>query len=404
MVRNFPRCKKTIMTHPKGTMLVFVLMLLTIILAMVVYSVDVAFMQLARTELRAAVDAAAKAAAGELSSSNGDESKAIEAGILVASKNEVAGTPLILEETDFEFGQSSEQLDGTWKFIADATPFTTVRVTGLKSASTKSGPVNLFFAPVFGNKAFTPQSVSVASQFKQELVLVIDRSHSMTFDDSGINWAYPAGIPSSDVNNDGSINSTDAFLSPPHPTNSRWAQLSRAVATFISTVKKRNVTPKIALVTWASERGVGTNEYNLTGQTFPAVIRDQDLGKNFDSIMSSIYDRGTQYMLGHTNLSAGIDEGVAVIVEQASLDSKKTLIVMTDGEWNTGRDPVDAARSAKAMGIVIHTITFLDTADQATMIDVAEVTGGRHFHASNATELEAVFNELAHTLPVALIQ
>lgn len=401
---NHIQIKNTKAPHRQGTMLVFVLMLLTVILVMVVYSVDVAFMQLARTELRAAVDASAKAAAGELSLSNGNKSMASAAGILAASKNEVAGVPLKLAVGDFEFGQAVEQNDGTWLFQLEHQPYTAVRVTGLKSASTNSGPVNLFFAPIFGNDTFTPQSISVASQFKQELVLVIDRSHSMTWDDSGVEWDYPPGIPESDVYNDGILDWKDSFLSPPHSTDSRWAQLSSSVAKFLQIMDQRTVTPNIALVTWASYLDSNTTEGQLTGETFPAVNRDVNLGTDFSAIMSKITDRGNQYMLGRTNLSAGIDEGVAVVVDQASPDSKKTLVVMTDGQWNTGRDPVLAAQDAKALGIVIHTITFLSVDAQTTMIDVAEVTGGRHFHASNATELDAIFEELARTLPVALTQ
>ncbi len=402
-MRNYSQKKNTIRTHRIGAMLIFVLMLLTVILAMVVYSVDVAFMQLARTELKAAVDSAAKAAAGELANTNGDKTQAIAAGILAASRNEVAGASLQLVDSDFEFGQAIEQNDGTWDFLENATPYTSVRVTGLKSSGTNSGPVNLFFAPIFGSGTFTPQSISVASQFKQDLVLVIDRSHSMAFDDSGVDWVYPTGVPNRDVNRDGTTNWIDALLTPPHPRNSRWAQLSRAVATFLLEVNRRNVKPDLALVTWASYLGTNTTESILTGgQTYPAMNRDIDLGSNFGTLMSSIRGRGNLYMLGGTNLSAGIDEGVAIIATQGRPDAKKTLIVMTDGLWNTGRDPLEAAQDAVDEGIVIHTITFLDRADQTTMIDVAELTGGRHFHASNAVELDAIFNELARTLPVAL--
>ena len=386
----------------QGSMLVFVLMLLVVILAMVVYSVDIAFMQLARTELRGAVDAAAKAAAGELALTDGNKEKAVAAGILAASRNKVAGAPLLLESGDFEFGQAVQQNDGGWDFTKGLTPYTSVRVTGLKSSRTKSGPVNLFFAPIFGSGAFTPQSVSVASHFKQEIVLVIDRSHSMAFDDSGVDWVYPAGIPTHDVNKDGKTNWIDGLLTPPHPTQSRWAQLSGAVATFVKTVKKRKQVPNVGLVTWASYLGPTTTESKLTGKTFPAVSFDEKLGKNFGAIMSRLNGRGNKYMLGGTNLSAGIDAGMTMMDKEADPDSKKTLIVMTDGQWNTGRDPVLAAKDANAAGIVIHTITFLDKADQSTMITVAQVTGGRHFHASNAAQLEAIFDELARMLPVAL--
>ncbi len=107
-------------------------------------------------------------------------------------------------------------------------------------------------------------------------------------------------------------------------------------------------------------------------------------------------------MVGATNLSAGIDEGVAVLQSQSREDARKSMIVMTDGQWNAGRHPVDAADDANSLGITIYTITFLDKADQTTMQQVAEATGGRHYHASNSEQLQAIFDELARSLPVAL--
>ncbi len=375
----------------KGAMLIFVLALLVVVLAMVVFSVDIAFMQLARTELHAVTDAAAKAAAGELANTNGDKVKAIEAGIRIANLNEVAGKPLKLIESDFEFGQSVKQTDGSWLFQPNAIPYTAVRVTGAKVSGSASGPVNLFFAPIFGQNVFSPTHVSIASEFDQDLVLVIDRSHSMCFDESGVDWNYPDGV-----------DEDNTYYAPPHPTQSRWAKLSSAINTFLVTVKTIEIPPHVALVTWASEFGPGSNEANETGQTWPAVSRDVDLGTDYDGIENIIQQRGSNTMVGATNLAAGIDEGVAVLISQSRADAKRSLIVMTDGQWNTGRHPVDAAEDANSYGITIYTITFLDKADQSTMQQVAEATGGRHYHASNADQLQAIFDELARSLPVAL--
>lgn len=376
-----------------GAMLLFVLALLIIIFAMVVYSVDVAFMQLARTELQAVTDAAAKAAAGELARTNGDHKQAQKVGIEVAAANQVAGAPLMLQNKDFEFGQAFEQSDGTWAFTPNVLPFTSVRVTASKSADSKSGPVQLFFAPLFGQNTFSPMHVSVASQFEQELVLVIDRSHSMCFDESGVDWSYPDGS-----------SGTSAYLAPPHSTGSRWAKLARAIETFISTLGTVQYPPQVALVTWASTFSQTSFETQQTGIIWNAVERDVSLGQSFEAIQNVIDRRGGNPMLGGTNLSAGIDEAAQLLSSQGSPDARKAMIVMTDGQWNRGRDPLEAALDAKALGIAIHTITFLDKADQSTMEQVAIAAGGRHFHASNSTELNAIFKELALMLPVALTQ
>lgn len=425
----------------KGAMLIFVLALLVLVLVMVVFSVDIAFMQLSRTELRAAVDAAAKAAAGELTLTNGDKKKAAAKGILAASENVVAGKQLLLEEADFEFGQAVENKNGVWVFKKNRQPYTSVRVTAEKSTASKSGPVDLFFAPILGSDTFSPSQVAVASQFQQEIVLCIDRSHSMTFDDSGVSWSYPSGVLGVDFNGDGSINSNDPLLSYPDPYNSRWAQLTAAVDSFISIIEDRDHPPRVGLVTWGSEIGTSTYEYRLTGQTVPAVIMNTPLEKASGSkeippgqlfnllgkvltpgemfkhlramypssrtphgtkIMDALFGHGSQFMHGGTNLSAGLDAAVNLLDTQGDPDAKKVVVLLTDGQWNRGRDPIEAATDANAKDIIVHTITFLDAAEQTTMKNVAEKTGGRHFHASSATQLKAIFEELARTLPVAL--
>jgi hypothetical protein len=55
-------------------------------------------------------------------------------------------------------------------------------------------------------------------------------------------------------------------------------------------------------------------------------------------------------------------------------------------------------------GVQIHTITFGSDADKARMKEVAEIGGGRHFHADNGLELEAVYREIALTLSTIMTQ
>ena len=61
-----------------------------------------------------------------------------------------------------------------------------------------------------------------------------------------------------------------------------------------------------------------------------------------------------------------------------------------------------SAKQAAKKDIVIHTITFSSDADIKRMQDVANATGGRHFHAPTAADLAKIFKEIASTLPVLL--
>jgi Ca-activated chloride channel family protein len=164
----------------------------------------------------------------------------------------------------------------------------------------------------------------------------------------------------------------DPVVHPPHANGSRRAALAGAVHDFLAILSTNNSAQSIALATWGSEITLDTFERALTGGTFPAASLDVGLGTNFAAVSSAMADRGHDVMLGGTNLSAGIDLGVEVLTgPNTKAFATKTMIVVTDGQWNQGRAPSEAALEAKQAGITIHTVTFLDGANQQDMIDAA---------------------------------
>jgi Ca-activated chloride channel family protein len=381
--------------HPRrGAMLVLICMMLVVFLAMMVFAVDVSYMQLTRSELRAASDAAAKAGAEALRRTQSG-SKAVDAALVYASYNSVGGKPFKLSASDVELGQTVLQGDGSWKFTAGKKPFQAVRVNSSMQDGSASGPVHLFFGGIFGREKFTPKMTAVASQFEQDLVLCLDRSHSMCFDLSGKDWVYPKGVPSS----------PNPITKPPTKSGSRWAALATAVTNFNTILTTINMKPRLGMVTWASDIGKDTTEYKLTGKTSSAVTREMALTNNYGSITTLVNSKFNDVMLGATNMSAGLSEAVSMLSADTSRPlARKSVILMTDGLWNQGSDPVTVAQTAKTKGIVIHTITFLPGADQTTMIKIAALTGGRHYYATNAAELDAAFRDLAYSMPVLLTE
>lgn len=378
----------------RGAMLVLIAALMIVILGMVAFAVDVSYMQLTQSELRAATDAAAKAGAAALAREQ-DTPPAIASAIDIAGKNFVGGKPLTITADHVAFGQSQLQADGSWKFVAGVEPYRAVQVQVDMSEGTAPGPVDLFFGRVFGRRTFSPQCTAVASHLDQELCLVIDRSHSMCFDLTGVDFHYPSPI---------GTNMTAGIKSAP-VSNSRWKALEDAISEFFQVTKKSSIAPRIALVTWASDITASSYEAQLTGQTSPAVAVDVPLGTNHTAIEAAIKARGTKVMLGATNMSAGIDKGREILTAPTVRPlASKIMVLMTDGLWNQGRNPIDAANDAKKAGIVIHTITFLPGADQATMKQIAAITGGQHYLAVNKQALREVFREIALTLPIALTE
>ena len=83
---------------------------------------------------------------------------------------------------------------------------------------------------------------------------------------------------------------------------------------------------------------------------------------------------------------------------------ERTMIVMTDGKHNEGPEPSTVATRLAADRIQIHTITFGEGADKKRMRKVAEIGGGRHFHALSAAELVAAYREIALTLGTVITE
>jgi Ca-activated chloride channel homolog len=108
--------------------------------------------------------------------------------------------------------------------------------------------------------------------------------------------------------------------------------------------------------------------------------------------------------------------GLAVKRLREQPSAQKVLILLTDGIHNAGAlNPMEAARLARAEGMRIHTIGVggdgrragmlgmlmpaTDEIDEPTMIEIAEMTGGRFFRARNTTELAAIYAELDRLEP-----
>jgi Flp pilus assembly protein TadG len=385
--------------------MVFMVAGILLLLAMVMMSVDVATMQLTRTELRAASDAAAKAGAEALLRTQ-DKTQAVNAALAYAQLNFVGGKPFKLNTTDVVIGTSTVQSDGSWDFSAGGTKPNAVRINSLMSGGSASGPVTLAFSKMFNSGTFMPSKTSTASAMVQEVALVLDRSASMSFDLSGVEWQYPPG--------------GDYDRKP--KKKSRWIALEGAVDTYLDEVANTPVPTRVSLVTWASdmlnaslpiEDKSGTyyddNSDNnlvydlLTVLPYAKARKDESLSTDLNKIRGTMKQRGNHPIYGSTNLAAGIDKAVEVLTAtDVKPYAQKTALLMTDGQWNEGRHPLDAAEDARDKGIVIHVVTFLPGAQSSDAQKVATTTGGVYIHANSEAELTAAFRKIARTLPVVL--
>jgi Ca-activated chloride channel homolog len=363
----------------RGAMLVLIAICLPLCIIMAAFAIDVAWMQLVRTELRTATDAAARAAAKELSLSQSVDvarARAKEA----AQRNRVAGDPMLLADADIEIGHG-EQASATsrFQFAPGVTPPNAVRITGQRTRGSAAGPVDLLFAGVLGVRQFEPRERATSTQLDRDICLVVDRSGSMMQSLNGN--STPSGT-----------------CDPPHPTQSRWGALSIALEAFLNELDITPQDERVGLASYSSNTTECGNQYKISQI-------DSDLVGDYSIIRGVMTRLGSKPVKGRTAISAGLDEGLQVLTGRKIRPfAVKTMILMTDGIHNLGAEPIVSARKAARNDILIHTITFSDEADIRRMQDVAAATGGRHFHAPTSDDLVRIFKEIASTLPVLLTE
>ncbi len=367
-------------TTRRGVIVVLAAFLMAIFLVVLTFSINVAYMQLVRTELRAATDASAKAAAAALAR-NATEAEARQAAIDIAALNRVAGDGLVLESAQIEFGYSVEQADGTYAFDPGATATNSVRIRGARDLASSQGAADLLMSGFLGRQIFEPVQTATAMFANVDVCLVLDRSSSMKLAVTDMAGFMPGGDPRECL--------------PPAP-DSRWAALDAAINLFCDTVDQTTPDDHFAIVTYASNHtacgvttAVATTDLPLTGDT--------NLARSAMTVLSS------SVWNGNTDIAAGIQLADTVLMGGgARSNAEKVMIVLTDGNY-TGANPASMAATAASHGIIIHAVTFSDGANQGVMQNVASIGSGLHFHAPDAESLNQIFRKLG-ARPATLTQ
>lgn len=361
-----------------------VAVLLPVIALMAAFAVDVAWMQLVNTELRTATDAAARAGAKTLSMTQ-NQNAARAAAIDAASRNRVAGESMRIAASDIQFGTSDQATPGTrFQFTAgSAGIINSIKVDGRRTQGSLAGPVDLFFARVVGVDHYEPRQTAVSTILERDICLVIDRSGSMGLDLSVIG--------DRNGQNCGPLSST-----------TRFAALDAAIVAFLDEIERTFPKEQVALASYSSNFQTKCTNGNLN---FAVADTRAPLTSDYSIIRDEMSEFMNQGIGGSTAIGEGLRQGIAAITsKQARPFAVKTIVLMTDGLHNTGVEPANIAYDAAAKDITVHTVSFSAGADQTRMKQVAQITGGQHFHADTAGDLSATFREIARTLPVLLTE
>ncbi|MCA9191428.1 MAG: VWA domain-containing protein [Planctomycetales bacterium] len=364
-------------TKRHGAIIVLMVVLLPVTIVLAAFAINLACMELNRTELIVAADAAARAA-GRKYTLTRDAVQAKSTGKQFAEFNQVAGNGLTLSDSDFVFGNSARSGTGRYNFVAGAIgSANSIQVQGRRSSSAPDGPIALLMPNILGTNSFETMQSSISTMVDVDVALVLDRSGSMAYAASEA-AVYPPNPYSAPL---------DWEFCDPAPPDSRWRDLVVAVQLFLNEVASSPTSERVAISTYSD-----------------SAVTDHDLTEDYASLLACLQPYTDGFCAGGTNIGGGIIEGAAALSfgTGARSGAVKVIIVMTDGIHNIGTSPTSAANSVADDGAMIFTITFANEADQSRMERVAEIGGGKHFHAVTAADLNAAFLEIAKTLPTLL--
>ena len=361
-----------------GAMVILLAICIPAMLLLAAFSINVVYMELTRVELRVAADASARAAGRRLALS-GDMAAATAEAQEAASRNTVGGVPMIVGDEDVEFGRSTRESGVVgYNFVPATSNVNSVRVTGRRTMGSQAGAVPAIFSELLSMASFEVEQTSISTQIEMDVAIVIDRSGSMAYaDDEKVpknSYYPPASAPAG------------WDFGAAAPPDSRWRDMLMALDNFLMAL---DVTPQQENVSLTTYSDIATTDVALT--------------PDYDSVMTALDTYTMNFHSGATNVGGGIDTGLNSLFGAGQRPwAAKVVIVLTDGIHNTGTNPVTAAINAASSGVSVHTITFSNEADEKKMQQVAGKGKGKHFHATSATQLIDVFEEVAETLPTLL--
>ena len=407
--------------------------LLPVIAIISFIAINIAYMQLTKTELKIAADAAARAGSRAMSDSQ-NLTVAIQTAQDAGQLNSVAGQPLVLSinEADNEIviGSSERQdVNGRYDFEtltqADVDAGSQPNAMRINASLTNS----LLFA-INGQTDWMPTATSVAAQVDRDIALVVDRSGSMAYfydedflfehitalhedASNGITQAeydlavadYQGATVSNNSLRDreyvpsilnlltGDLRVYAETLNSEYrsqsaaPTHSSWDLLEQAMEVFFDTLELTDQIEQVSVASFNSNA-----ESNLTLTT------DLDTAEN--SIVGL-------YPTGGTAIGDGLTVALPTLSSSNSRPfAVKTVVIFTDGVNRSGSNPAQVAMNVLAMqpDLIIHTVTFSDGADITAMRQVAAAGNGRHYHANDGERLKEIFREIAATVPTIITE
>ena len=356
-----------------GAIMPLLCLVLPILLVFSAMAINVAYIQLAHTQLQVSTDAAARAA-GRSFFLTQDITEALIKALEAGEMNPVCGESLRFQLDDLETGVSIRpNASSRYDFVPSSANCNALRLAGNRTSASLNGAVRTLLPTFIGTTHLELTAHAVSSQPTVDLVLVMDRSGSM---------AFAANEPTS---------SNPPAAAPPGwgfgdavPNNSRWLDAVDGIVELLLELQQSPQPEYVGLATYSNNASL-----------------DILLTDNYINTTNGMDYYSQSFSGGSTNIAAGIDAGQACFSTSpgARAYASKVIVVLTDGIVTQGTSPVQAATSAAANGVSVFTVTFSNEADIPLMQAVAAAGKGQHFHAVSREDLLTVFGSIGRNLP-----
>jgi len=169
----------------RGAVVVQVAILTVLLCGFAALAIDVGVMYVARTELQRTADAAALAAAAQLSdySQGNPVANAAEVARQIARRNPVLQQAAVLGETDVIFGRGVlDPTTGKYQFVEGGAIPDAVRIRVRRTQNSANGPIELYFANLFGMTTKDMWATATAMLVPRDIAIVADLSGSHSYD------------------------------------------------------------------------------------------------------------------------------------------------------------------------------------------------------------------------------
>lgn len=350
------------------------IILFTLFLTMVAFAVDLGYINMSRSELRAAVDAANLAGASGLQVSPAEARARAKS---IAASNKVGGKSVVLQDSDIELGRWDTS---TKKFTlytgSDESKASAMRITARMNKE-RGNALGLIFAPLIGTKT-KDLTISAVAGFGLAADIVIVQDITSSFD---------AELADAKVGDQALI---DALYANGAGKSSIGYVVHTGWGKTLGTLKPVNT------------------EYN-----------------NLKSLVTNTLLCGNKGMpvCSGTDIGAGLEEALKVYADTNYVPVPgipKAIILVSDGEPNVSSDgshpkmtnaqlltyAQQQSDAAWAKGIHVYVVFFNRDNDQAASAKVATLARGNgdFVQVQDPKKLPEALEGITRRLPMALLQ